>query len=72
MTVLKCADCGHVFRMEEQARWKEDGEILEGCPLCYGPAYEAFQCQCCDGWFLDEDLDEGLCSTCEIERRLNE
>jgi hypothetical protein len=66
--MIKCSDCGLAFDNEDIAIWKEPhGEVLEGCPRCFSPAYETKRCKDCGGFFIDDELTDGLCVDCERE-----
>ena len=72
----KCVECGHIFEEGEQAVWYEDrgefwgdpcSERLTGCPVCHESFEEAFECKGCGEWFLYDELDDGLCESCQEE-----
>ena len=72
--MLKCVDCGHVFRDSELAYWSEGrgeywgascSEMMSGCPKCHGDYEEAKICESCGQYFTLEELDENhLCEGC--------
>jgi hypothetical protein len=47
------------------ASWVEPhGEMLTGCPICKGACDETKRCKMCDGEFLEEELESGVCEDC--------
>ena len=74
--MYKCLDCGHIFEEGEQARWSESrgeywgapcSEEMSGCPLCKGDYEETVCCSVCNGNFLEEELNGGICESCVDE-----
>ena len=72
--MYKCVDCGHIFEEGDQAEWYEDrgeycgipcGELMTGCPKCHGYYEEATECKECGEWFLEDELHDGLCESCQ-------
>lgn len=72
--MLKCTDCGNTF--EEPITWQESrgeywgvpcSETVSGCPCCKGDYEEAVVCKRCGEWFLEDELNDGLCEDCEEE-----
>ena len=73
MKLYKCCECGHVFEGDEVAVWTESrGEFwgfpayeeMTGCPRCKGDYDEAVKCEVCEGYFLSEELEDGICEDC--------
>ena len=67
----KCLECGNIFESGEEKvhyeRLHPDYPICEefrSCPACGGEYEEAVQCHGCGGYFLEDELTEGLCSEC--------
>ena len=67
----KCLECGNIFESGEEKvhyeRLHPDYPICEefrSCPACGGEYEEAIQCHGCGGYFLEDELTEGLCSEC--------
>ena len=74
--MFKCTECGAVFEEGEEAVWEEDRgefwgvscrETMRGCPKCKGNYEEAFKCQRCDEWCLEDELNDGYCEFCYDE-----
>ena len=81
MNLLVCTECGHLF--EEPTRWQETHgldsgpyENYSGCPHCYGAYTEAFICNCCEEWIVDNYIktenDQRFCSNCFCDMKLGE
>ncbi len=72
----KCVDCGAVFEEDEVAVWEESrgefwgvscSETVSGCPACKGDYDEAFKCKRCGEWCFEDELEDGLCESCQEE-----
>ena len=72
----KCLECGHIFEDGEEAVWDDPRgeywgqpcfETMSGCPLCRGDYEETKQCTSCQGEFLEDELEDGLCEHCRGE-----
>lgn len=68
--MFKCVECGKVF--EEPKTYEEHHpygmgyatESFACCPYCESNFEEAIQCECCGEWFLENDLEKGICEEC--------
>ena len=76
MKMFKCTECGCVFEEGEEATWEESrgefwgvscSETMSGCPECQGDYEEAFECKGCGEYFFEDELDDGLCESCQDE-----
>lgn len=78
-----CIDCGRVF--EDSIHWKENigehfgfpaYEEFSGCPYCNGAYTEAYRCDCCEEWIVDDyyKTDDGqrYCEDCIRKIRLGD
>lgn len=81
MNLLVCTVCGHLF--EEPKYWQEvhgldsgPYEIWSGCPHCSGHYVEAFTCDCCDKWIVDDYIKtadgQRFCNDCFFNMELGE
>lgn len=63
-----CTECGEVF--DNISWWIEPhGEELCGCPYCGGAAQKAKKCGVCGLYYLEEELNGGVCDECIDEYR---
>jgi len=68
MSRYKCLVCGHIFELDEAARWREpEGEPQSGCPVCMSSYEETNICLRCFEDFLEDELFEGWCEDCLVE-----
>ena len=74
--MYKCTECGAIF--EYPASWEESRgecfgfpayETMYGCPKCRGDFEEAKECEECGEWHFRDELDDGLCKSCQEERK---
>lgn len=69
--MFKCVECGDIF--EEPRTYEEHHpygmgyatESFACCPSCEGAFKEAQLCKCCDEWFFEYELENGICENCE-------
>ncbi len=70
-----CTSCGNIFeegeeRIDYTESYEEDSDrwittTLKVCPSCGSRFYErAVRCDECFGYFLEDDLTDGLCQEC--------
>lgn len=76
--MYKCLDCGRVF--DEPISWSESrgeywgmscSEEVGGCPYCKGDYEEAYKCEECNGFFIEEELHSDLCEECVKKKFYN-
>ncbi len=76
--MYKCLDCGCVF--DEPISWSESrgeywgmpcSEEVSGCPYCKGDYEEAYKCEECNEFFLEEELHSDLCEECVKKKFYN-
>ena len=68
----KCLECGHIFEdgekkhlVEHYEYWGQPcSETIYVCPICNGNYEEAETCEECGGYFLADELEDGLCEKC--------
>lgn len=66
--MFKCFGCGHLFEDGEQGVWfEENGERIEGCPICGHSFADTESCSKCNGNFLEDELFDGVCKECAGE-----
>lgn len=74
--MYKCVDCETVFEEDDIAEWEESrGEFwgvpcterVSGCPRCKGDFKRAYECESCGEWFFRDELEDGLCKSCQDE-----
>lgn len=72
--MFKCAECGHLFEIGEEANWAESrGEFwgqacyeeLSGCPICKSSFEEIEPCGVCGGY--NHEIGEHFCEDCKKE-----
>lgn len=69
--MYKCVSCGNIFEEGEQAVWEETHglerppyEKFCSCPSCGDDFEGAKRCVVCGGYFLEDELNDGICDNC--------
>lgn len=69
MLMCRCNNCRGFFDPENVATYREDyGEIMHGCPYCFGDYDELYVCDECETvMVLDDDSGNWVCPECGKE-----
>ena len=74
--MFKCYECEATFsepRIYTEKIGEHFGfpayESFACCPECGGSFDEATQCKICGEWFFDDELDDGICEECLVEKK---
>lgn len=71
--LYRCLECGHVTDSpkieKERVCVGETSEVYQVwyyCPACGGDLEQVVQCQCCEKYFREEEVDEhDICEECQ-------
>lgn len=67
--MFKCFECGHLFEHgDEQKIVEPHGEEYLACPVCGNAYEETVQCRNCESHHFEDDLYNGWCAECIVEK----